>query len=638
MKNIILFLGMLMFLISLTSSVENIHFIKPPNPITDLEGTLVAGGSLTDGVTYYYTVLANGDGVLDCHVGWYGAGCTRSGKSNEISFTANATHKTVNLNWSVMGNATSYLVYRATLQGRYDTISTRMASETSGSGWNPSTLDNNFTDDGTHSMKGAYTSIFNKPTAMYAGGLNLSANGTGCLNISSTTDITLKEIYDASVADGWTDWCSYDGGHLVLAGDFPMATEELHFSCLGEVITLYGWGRFKSTNANSEIKFGKLSDGFTSRGCTINMLGGGGGATQVDFDIETLVYDTNVMGAAYTNDYYGGTYIHGGQYVNVNGGIQKDVKLQGYTSLFVRNDYPVNGLEITSYLASVYNDLTLTKNIKTSQYHWDYYSSVSRLDRFTATNPNFQTYIYYSLGSPKHAIYVDPSFPNTKDSDGLPVNYWVSGAGQYTEVWHSIKLKVIDNNGNALSNSNITINQLNGSLAKDFDGTEIENFETDSDGRLWREKIDITGNTTNTITDSSKSWGANEWKGRNVYIINGTGARQEMKVLSNTADTLTFTEDFVTSAEVGSIAGIIIEMKRARMSHVGSANCYATTIDCVNKTFETPHTITIDTDDYITKEIVYDLNKPSDLTITLEQPIFNYIAIQDNAKQSLVIK
>jgi len=48
--------------------------------------------------------------------------------------------------------------------------------------------------------------------------------------------------------------------------------------------------------------------------------------------------------------------------------------------------------------------------------------------------------------------------------------------------------------------------------------------------------------------------------------------------------------------------------------------------------------VTIESDDYITKEVIIDEAGGQDMNIKLEQPIFNYIAIQDNAKQSLVIK
>ena len=53
-----------------------------------------------------------------------------------------------------------------------------------------------------------------------------------------------------------------------------------------------------------------------------------------------------------------------------------------------------------------------------------------------------------------------------------------------------------------------------------------------------------TGTTANTLTDSSKAWTVNEWAGKLLYIISGTGAGQLRKIASNTATALTLTVDF----------------------------------------------------------------------------------------------
>ena len=42
---------------------KTITFTKPPDPITDISGSLSAGGSLDANTTYYYVVLALGNGV-----------------------------------------------------------------------------------------------------------------------------------------------------------------------------------------------------------------------------------------------------------------------------------------------------------------------------------------------------------------------------------------------------------------------------------------------------------------------------------------------------------------------------------------------------------------------------------------------
>jgi hypothetical protein len=50
----------------------------------------------------------------------------------------------------------------------------------------------------------------------------------------------------------------------------------------------------------------------------------------------------------------------------------------------------------------------------------------------------------------------------------------------------------------------------------------------------------VAGATT-TLTDNSKKWKVNQWAGKRILFIGGTGASQETTIASNTATTLTFT-------------------------------------------------------------------------------------------------
>lgn len=49
-----------------------------------------------------------------------------------------------------------------------------------------------------------------------------------------------------------------------------------------------------------------------------------------------------------------------------------------------------------------------------------------------------------------------------------------------------------------------------------------------------------TGGTTTTLTDSAANWTTDQWAGRYVLTVSGTGAGQCLKIASNTATTLTF--------------------------------------------------------------------------------------------------
>lgn len=58
--------------------------------------------------------------------------------------------------------------------------------------------------------------------------------------------------------------------------------------------------------------------------------------------------------------------------------------------------------------------------------------------------------------------------------------------------------------------------------------------------------------TTTTLTDSTKNWIDNEYKGLYLFIIDGTGEGQFVKILSNTSTVLTF-ENAITSGDNTSI-------------------------------------------------------------------------------------
>jgi len=49
-----------------------------------------------------------------------------------------------------------------------------------------------------------------------------------------------------------------------------------------------------------------------------------------------------------------------------------------------------------------------------------------------------------------------------------------------------------------------------------------------------------TGGSTTSLTDSSKSWTTNQWRGKVAYFISGAGAVQAARIISNTATVLTF--------------------------------------------------------------------------------------------------
>ena len=143
--------------------------------------TLASGGSLEPNTTYYYKVIAiSGTEYRIWQVGNY-----YSLPSNEVSITTDDTNKTVVLDWGDITNADQYAVYRSKVSGVYTTML-----------WKPPQITtSNFTDDGTYNPSG-YTNLAPYDVKLN-GYLKISDEG------SSDVPITLEDIYNEDVANGW---------------------------------------------------------------------------------------------------------------------------------------------------------------------------------------------------------------------------------------------------------------------------------------------------------------------------------------------------------------------------------------------------------------------------------------------------
>jgi hypothetical protein len=60
-----------------------------------------------------------------------------------------------------------------------------------------------------------------------------------------------------------------------------------------------------------------------------------------------------------------------------------------------------------------------------------------------------------------------------------------------------------------------------------------------------------TSGSSNTLADTVKSWTVNEFKGKMLVLVGGTGLDQSRVILSNTATTITVRDDWVTAPALG---------------------------------------------------------------------------------------
>ena len=582
-----------------------ITFTKPTDAITDLSGSLSAGGTLAPNTTYYYVVLVLGNGATAISHN-YG---TLSGISNEFSITTDSTNRTVNLTWSAITGASRYLVFRRTTSGTHYLSSFLK---------NLVVSTNSAIDNGSSSISNSVLPLVPSGQLLPMG-ITPRIHGMGDLVYYGGTEadpITPQDIYNAAVTDGWTDYCKWDGNTLLVLGNFkPHGSQIAHLFFRN--ITFICCGYFYSYGATgSRIRYGELNSVGQAISGVKFTFGLAGRDKQFWIGSNTELYNCVVDSCNSPNPLYLANVIGYNIYNNFNGGKGKDIMFRNYGQWFARTDLPVSGLKLQGYFGIFNNDCKLFSNIECSYQYLAYWAN-SRIDTFAFLNNSYQIYENHAGFTDN---FIDCLFPNTTDSDKLPVISWKNQTST-VQLWNSILLKVLDEDGNSIPNATIVIKDKNGNTITDFAGKST--YTTDNAGVLFSEKISITGATSTTITDSSKSWTTNQWLGYNIFIASGNGINQKAKVLSNTATTITITEPFLVTPSVGDYAGIITEIKTTVMTYGGSQ--YVSSKNILN-----PFTITISKTGYETYFAKQTLSAPTNQTITLKKAVPLLIDNQGN--------
>ena len=149
---------------------KTITFTKPPDPITDISGSLSAGGSLDANTTYYYVVLALGNGVTTIT----DPDATLSGISNEFSITTDTTNKTVDLTWTAVAGASRYAIFRSTASGSHHLFLSYVGMLA------VLATTNSYSDDGTSALSNPSLPVVPASTVLPMG-VNPRVYGTGHL-------------------------------------------------------------------------------------------------------------------------------------------------------------------------------------------------------------------------------------------------------------------------------------------------------------------------------------------------------------------------------------------------------------------------------------------------------------------------
>lgn len=586
---------------------KTITFTAPPAAITDLSPTLVAGGTLSV-ATYYYTVVAVGTNAY-----YPDSNQTYSGASNEVTITTDASNKSVRLDWSAITGAVGYYVFRSTTSGTYTTA--RFKRETDNSTYYPTTTNNYFVDNGSFTLYATFVGSMIPTTSKTPMNLAIRTYGKGnlvCSGGSAGDPITLQNIYDNAVANSWTNWCAYDGVSFALMANWYMTTASTYFSATSSVIYIKGFVNIGG-GAGSVIQFGATSLQDTIEGCIF--YGYGNGNEEWLFYANTAFYGCHFVGVPASMYVSGIAYDF---YVKFNGGVYANCYFYDFphpssqTDIFIKNLHaPAN-----SWM-TLYQDQKLIQNLE-AFVHNVYYAGFTRMDSMTILSTTYHIY-FYNASTGYNMVYIDPQCPNTTDADGLPVVYWANTIyTNYVDVFRSIQLKSIDKEGSPVT-AYMTVTDVNGVVALDWDGTSLQNLQADASGLFFREKMVATSATASTITDSTKSWTTNQFMGRNLYVSTGSGKGQLIKIASNTSTALTLCENFVTTPVAGDACGIIMEIKQVRLTHTdGSGSGY---IAKTTKTYSTPHKFKIFKDGYETEEIKVNLQTKLNTVVKLRNSI-----------------
>jgi hypothetical protein len=596
-----------------------ITFTAPPSSIADLVATLQSGGALTASTTYYYVVLACVGGS------WYGVDTKISGISNEVSATTDVTNKTIRLDWAAITGASGYLVFRSTISGDY-TGSKRFNKETNNDTWGYTTVNNYYVDAGaaTPTMGSSYMlSVIPISKAMPMG-LDPRTHGIGDLTLEGGTSgdpITLQNIYDAAVSGGWSNWCKWDNGNFGLMANFRSTAVETHFAdTFGSTIYTLGWFNLNySVVPASEFIFGQSINNSGFYPTKIVHLAGRGAEFSIQLGVK--FYGTIIVGCAnYLSPYYVAG-INAAQFIYALNATFQDVSISGFSYFYVFNvssEPFIKNMKTHMTMLAHTGSPVLIQGIEVNNINGQS-SNISRLDGFISLGVSSSHIQQSTTGVSYYIILIDPYTPNIYEVNNLPTIQWYASIyTDYCDVYRSLIVRVLTEDGSPLAGVSLKIINASGAVANDFNGTSFENIISDAQGYFWIEKITVTGSSVTTITDSSKNWTVNQWKGRNLWIINGTQKGKLIKIKSNTASQITLCESLTVAPAVGDLVGIKMEIKQARLTHkAGTGGGYG--VNYTTTGLYTPHTIIISKSGYKTYRSKMTIDKKIDATITLSK-------------------
>jgi hypothetical protein len=472
---------------------------------TNLSATLLAGGSLAANTTYYYVVVAFDSTYYTPYYtpASLGVLALSSPISAEGSFTTTSTNKSVKINWTNVVGGVRYQIFLTTTSGDYHTsrgydtigIDTIGSISDGVAGYTISAI-NNTNNYICHSIQ-LRNSLLN----------NIN-KGLGILkiNLTGSNNYNLNDIYNAIIAQGYSDYVTYNGFEFVLkgfiiadstateAGSLVIENKNLIFIKGGVINTspafVMRFGRWMSDEEGADMIYScgiDLQNGRTPfygyytgsllvYGCTITAS-----KSRVTTLTETLsilyYHSANNLALAY----------------NVSG-----IK-ESYSGIPFRSTSS-DCSDLKWYNLNNYSNYKHTR-LKLVDGNLGYYSSLP----YTATPGGFYAckwlsypaYFRFYAGlasySNHKAVFYDNEFPDYQDGEAYNKFFFMymtesqHTTNQTAYFYYSLIFKVIDKDGMPLSGVTIT--------GKDANDENIIFYENDGTTDKW-----VTGNEYTSIT------------------------------------------------------------------------------------------------------------------------------------------
>ena len=588
-----------------------------PVAITDLAGTLVAGGSLTIGQVYYYVAVAIRNDTSATTL--TGKECAYGGISNEVGpFTITSGNQQVDLTWTLPANATGVVILRRKAADTYNTSNDTRIRGT-GNSANLSTVGavGAYSDDASRTLY--YPTVLSvlPATQLLPCGFDPRMNGSIACEFYGTS-LDLEDIYTALVGT-YPNYVYWDGNTFGFLGNlYTHASNQVTLSDAARVAYFFGTYYNNNSHASTLITWGALNYGKPINSMRFFIINGilNPAANFINelhygtiFHLGRMTgYDNNILAGGNLGFSTGCTLLN----VNITGNVDG-------TFISIPDSVFVDGLiNYDDRLSlSETNGIMLLQQRCQAPYFYALYTNNTRwiLDRFSLTKSEW--IIDYYDTTDLGCWLIDCKWPNIVRSDGLPEVNWRATVPITTLVVcaSTCILRTVDAAGNPVSSLFSLKDNADAALV-DYWGAAVTNLANDANGYFWKVPITVGAGPSTTTIPGGTGWTVDAYKGMHFYLYKNNRLYGPVKVKSNTSTTLTLCEALPFTPAEGDLGGIALWVPWGYLNHKnGTGLGYGATY--TDYTLYNPLTIAITATGYQDYQRVITIDEAMDLEVAL---------------------